>query len=178
MLRAAPRIRICMYPQGIWKPSNSPCGSSGSPTIGGSGTSGWPGLSNRTLGPAAAVPAIISSRAHAAASVLIRMRALIGVPLRGAREARGHPARLGCECERKQKCLPRLRGPRGGQALDPLVRGGGSPWTAPNQGESFPGNGVRLCLTNLRCQRISKPRERRVGHSKRLPGREVARPMP
>src|SRR5689334_12086027 len=104
------------------------CPESGSPTIGGLGS----GESGRSIGlvgaHAAAIPEAKSSSAHAAASVLIRVRALIGIPLRGARNARGHPARLGCEGERKQKCLPRLRGPRGGQALDPQVRGGGSPW--------------------------------------------------
>src|SRR5262249_14641137 len=116
-----------------------------------------------TASVAAAVPAIASSRANPAASVLILVRALIGVSLRGARDARGHPARPGCECGRKRKCLPRLRGPRGGQALDPLVRGGGSPWWLPNQGESFPGNHVTLGPVGNECQRISKFPDRSAG---------------
>src|SRR5690349_20111764 len=118
--------RNVMYPQGAKTAIGSPWGSSGSPTIGRCGSSGIPVLSiNRSIGPAVVVPATTNSSAHAAASVLVRVRAVIGIPLRGARNARGHPARLGCEGERKQKCLPRLRGPRGGQALDPQVRGGG-----------------------------------------------------
>jgi len=116
-----------------------PPGSSGSPTVGGGpvGTSfrsgGFPGP------PAKPVPAVTRSSAHTAASVLIRVRALIGNSLGSAHDARGHPARLGCEFGRKRKCLPRLRGPRGGQALDPQVRGGGSPWRHPNPSRIVPG---------------------------------------
>src|SRR5262245_27164876 len=149
-----------------------PPGSSGSPAsvVGGAPPDRSIGLSAQ---PAIAVPETNSSSAHAAASVLIRMRALIGVSLRGARDARGHPARPGCECGRKRKCLPRLRGPRGGQALDPLVRGGGSPWWLPNQGESFPGNHVTLGPVGNECQRISKSPDRSAGRFVQCPPPQV-----
>src|SRR5438270_9683248 len=100
------------------------CPLSGSPISAGDGIGG----ASRSIGrrvPACTFDVSIRSNAQAITRRLIVMRARMELPLRCGRCARDHPARLDVGADANEKCLLRLRGPRGGQALDLQVRDGG-----------------------------------------------------